>query len=446
MPPTSSCGPRSKRPAEARAGTSWGTVGPPRKGLFVGRFLGERTYDEGVEETWFSADLKDLASAVDNLALPPAAEAVQQVLALRDRLDAKISQMLAAFDEDQSWAVDGSLSLTAWLAAHGRRWRRDAHREAVTARRLACLPVTMAAWAAGDLSSGQVAAIVANVSSERASLYAEHEAEMTLALSELSVADTATAMRAWRLYAEAVEDGREIGEAPSELYVSQALNGRREVSGHFGAEDSAVVEAALRSAAQDPPLWEAEGPVMSAAEVRAEAFVNICRWYLNSFSETDLAKRQRPQVSVIVELADLAGGGPGCLVDGTPLDADATARISGDSVLHRVLASGRSRILDYGTSVRTISPALWAALVVRDRHCRHPGCDRPPPWCEAHHVVHFARGGPTRLDNLVLACSRHHHLWHERGWELTLENDATLRFVSPLGLLLSSEAPGRLVV
>ena len=52
--------------------------------------------------------------------------------------------------------------------------------------------MTAAAWAEGTLSSGQVAAIVANVSSERAILYAEHEGEMTPVLAELSVADTAS--------------------------------------------------------------------------------------------------------------------------------------------------------------------------------------------------------------------------------------------------------------
>jgi len=389
--------------------------------------------------------LPALAEVVDALELEPVSEEIEQALWLRDRLDAKISKALRRFDADEAWSADGSLSLTSWLAAHGRRSRRDSYHEAVVARRLAELEVTATAWADGKLSSGQVAAIVANVPAEHARLYAEHEEEMTPVLAELSVADAASAMRSWRLHAQASEDHPDDEEPPSVLHISQVLDGRREVSGHFGPVDAAVVEAAIAAADQGAPGVE-EGPALSAAQRRAEALVDVCRWFLTHFEKASTGSRERPQVSVIVELADLAGGGPGCLVDGTPLDADATARISGDSVLHRVLASGRSRILDYGTSVRTISPALWAALVVRDRHCRHPGCDRPPPWCEAHHVVHFARGGPTRLDNLVLACSRHHHLWHERGWELTLENDATLRFVSPLGLLLSSEAPGRLVV
>ena len=116
--------------------------------------------------------LEALAEAVGALEVAPVAEAIEQALATRDRLDAKISQALQAFDADEGWREDGSLSLTAWLAFHGRRSRRDAYAEALTARRVAQLPVTSAAWAEGSLSSGQVAAVVVNVSSEWAALYA----------------------------------------------------------------------------------------------------------------------------------------------------------------------------------------------------------------------------------------------------------------------------------
>src|SRR5580658_8226608 len=107
-----------------------------------------------------------LAVAVEDLVLAPVEEAIEQALRLRDRLDAKISQALRCFDAEGAWSSDGSLSLTSWLAAHGRRSRRDAHREALVALRLAHLPVTAAAWVQGALSSGHVAAVVANVSAE----------------------------------------------------------------------------------------------------------------------------------------------------------------------------------------------------------------------------------------------------------------------------------------
>jgi hypothetical protein len=54
------------------------------------------------------------------------------------------------------------------------------------------------------------------------------------------------------------------------------------------------------------------------------------------------------------------------------------------------------------------------AVVARDRHCRFPGCDRPSAWCDAHHVVHWADGGATSVENLLLLCRRHHRMIHAR--------------------------------
>jgi hypothetical protein len=63
---------------------------------------------------------------------------------------------------------------------------------------------------------------------------------------------------------------------------------------------------------------------------------------------------------------------------------------------------GRSAILDYGTATRTIPAPLYNTLIIRDRHCRFPGCDRPAAWCEGHHIHPWQAGGPTHLANLVL--------------------------------------------
>jgi len=381
-----------------------------------------------------------LAGAVGSLGLVPLAEDIEQVLWVRDRLDAKISEALRSFDAQELWASDGSLSLAAWLAAHGRRSRRDAYREATVARRLGQLPVSAAAWSDGTLSSGQVAAIVANVSAGRAALYAQHEPEMTPLLAELSVADTTAAMRAWRLHAGAEDDGPEPAERASELYLSRTLEGRREVSGHLGAEDAGVVEAAIAAAEGGVPA-DGEGPMPSAPQRRAEALVDVCRWFLTHGGKETSGARSRPQLSVVVSLADLAGERPGRLADGTAVPGRTAPRLACDAVLHRIVMAGRSTVLDYGSAVRTVSPALWAALVVRDSHCRHPGCDRPPSWCEAHHVRHFSKGGPTCLSNLVMACSRHHHLWHDHGWQLELSSDGSLVLRSPLGKVITSRPP-----
>jgi hypothetical protein len=393
----------------------------------------EQVYDEPMGA---AGSIKELAAALACLQVAPVAGEIEELLALRDRLDARISEVLRAFDSELGWAEDGSLSLSSWLAAHGRRSGKEAHCEALTAKRLSQLPATAAAWAEGVLSSSQVGAVVANVSAEHASVYAAHEDELTPVLAALSVRDTAAAMRSWRLHAEATTDGAERSLHPSEFYLSETLDGRRELSGHLSVEDDAVVEAAIAAAARD--FDPAETPLLSAAERRAAALVDVCRWFLDNSTSTSSGSRTRPHVSVVVGLEELASGGPGQLANATPVPARTIEWLSCDSELHRIMMSGRSTVLDYGSSVRTISPALWAALVVRDRHCRHPGCDRPPSWCDAHHVVHFAKGGPTRLDNLVLGCTRHHHVWHDQGWQLTLALDGTLTLVSPTGLVLTS--------
>jgi hypothetical protein len=84
---------------------------------------------------------------------------------------------------------------------------------------------------------------------------------------------------------------------------------------------------------------------------------------------------------------------------------------------------------------------LFAALVVRDGHCRFGDCDRPPQWCEAHHIVPVAENGPTCMDNLVLACSRHHHVWHRRGWQVKLRPDGEVETTTPEGRVYVSRPP-----
>jgi hypothetical protein len=95
--------------------------------------------------------------------------------------------------------------------------------------------------------------------------------------------------------------------------------------------------------------------------------------------------------------------------------------------------SGKSEVLDLGRSTRVVSRAQRRALVLRDGGCGFPGCDRPPQWCDAHHLRHWVKGGPTDLWNLVLLCRRHHVLCHEGGWHLARGPDGSLQAYRPDG-------------
>ncbi len=78
--------------------------------------------------------------------------------------------------------------------------------------------------------------------------------------------------------------------------------------------------------------------------------------------------------------------------------------------------------LELGRSDRFASGAQRAHAALRDGGCTFPGCDRPPEWCHAHHVVHWADGGPTDADNLALLCERHHTVVHRDGLTASLED------------------------
>ena len=52
-------------------------------------------------------------------------------------------------------------------------------------------------------------------------------------------------------------------------------------------------------------------------------------------------------------------------------------------------------------------------------------------YTNAHHLVHWAQGGATDIDNLVLLCYRHHWLIHEGGWQLAKVEGDRLLTIAP---------------
>jgi hypothetical protein len=89
-------------------------------------------------------------------------------------------------------------------------------------------------------------------------------------------------------------------------------------------------------------------------------------------------------------------------------------RLACDAEVSRIITRAGTEPLEVGRRSRVISAPLRRALNHRDRGCTHPGCDTPARWCDAHHITHWADGGPTTLANLRLVCRRHHRTAHHR--------------------------------
>jgi hypothetical protein len=199
-------------------------------------------------------------------------------------------------------------------------------------------------------------------------------------------------------------DQEGLAEARS-LRLSTAQDGCLLISGLLDPVGGAAVRSALEPLAQ-PAGADDDRPL----DVRqADALV-------------DLACGGRPaelQVTATIEtLKGLAGAAGGEMEFSVPLASAGVQRLACDCSVTRVLLDQSSLVVDVGRSRRVVDGALRKALVLRDKHCQWPGCERPASYCDGHHLVHWIDGGETNLDNCVLLYRRHHRLVHEGGWQL----------------------------
>ncbi len=213
--------------------------------------------------------LESLATAIDELRVPLEGVALVQVLAVRDRLDARIVSAVGDYDEARMWDADAATSMTAWLRDRASMTSAAARHLVSLAARLHELPVCSAAFADGTLSKGQVEVIVAKLDDATADLFAEAEAEMVPHLAPMSLSGCGRAMALW-VQAQAPKQP----EPERVLHLSETLDGRHLIDGHLDAEGGAVVSAALRLAMVDDPD-------RSPDELRADALVDVSRFFLD---------------------------------------------------------------------------------------------------------------------------------------------------------------------
>ena len=121
----------------------------------------------------------------------------------------------------------------------------------------------------------------------------------------------------------------------------------------------------------------------------------------------------------------------GTLDTGQTLSADTVRRLACDAAILPAVLDGAGQVLNVARQRRSFPAAIRRALVLRDRGCAFPGCDRPPRWTEGHHIVHWTTGGETSLQNGVLLCRRHHRGIHHDGWQVRIAGDGHPEFTPP---------------
>jgi hypothetical protein len=368
-------------------------------------------------------------------------EAIAELAARLHAATYELLVMLREFDQCAGWHP-GFASCAHWL-----HWRTGidlgAAREKVrVARALADLPHISAAMRGGELSYAKVRALTR---------IATPEDELRL----LDVARAGTAahverlVRAWRRV-DRTEAARVTERRHQHRQVATWVDddGMLVIRGRLTPEVGAVVQRALEAAAdrlfqesaQAADVGQAAGET-TPGQRRADALGRVAEYALAAGLDRGTAGDRYHVIVHVDAVALQSHAGPGAnnvgqavieLGDGaTCVSAETSQRMACDASVVVMHHDPDGSVLDVGRKTRTIPAAIRRALDARDRRCQFPGCTARR--CDGHHIRHWARGGSTRLNNLVLLCRRHHRAVHEDGFGVVRGLDGSFSFYRPDG-------------
>ncbi|MEU4336241.1 DUF222 domain-containing protein [Micromonospora lupini] len=365
----------------------------------------------------------------------------------------RLEQRLAAVKLTLVRELDGRGTATAQGASSTAVWLRDRLRLGVgVARRLVELAATVDtappevrdALAGGAVDVEQVRVIAETVQTVHGTAGPEAADKAVGVLVDWATQFDATLLR--RLGTRILDHvAPEIADAAAEaalraaesraardrhLTVSEQPDGRLRLTGILDTEAAAVLRAAI------DPLTTPTGPddTRSPGQRRHDALADVCRLALRT-GELPENGGDPAQVVITTGYDELTRQlGSGALDTGLQVTPEAVRRLACDATILPAVLGGAGQVLDVGRQRRLITGPLRRALVLRDRGCAFPGCDRPPRWCDGHHIRHWADGGDTSLANAVLLCGHHHRHLHHSDWTVQLGGDGHPEFVPPAWL------------
>jgi hypothetical protein len=380
--------------------------------------------------------LSDLRTAVDLLAAEvvddrdPAAEA--KLIELRrqiDRLEAEFCRRLRPFDRARGFVRSGAANVAAWLRSACRLSASGAHERVEVAHELGALPEVEEAWRRSDIGYQHAAVLARSVREVGLEPLRAGLDELLDTARRVDPSRLRTTTRYLRYFLS--PDGARASENDAYerryLDMSQTVDGVVVVNGQLDAEGGALFRAAVN--ALDKPLPD---ETRTAGQRRADAAVELARRQLRC-GQLPTTHGQRPHLTVTVPESTVSGSGcePGDLAGSGPVSRELVQRLACDAAITPVTVDSAGRAVAVIEASRVIPAALRTALAMRDRGCRFPGCDRPPEWTDAHHILPRSDDGKTKAENLTLLCRVHHRMVHEGGWRLTRAGDGGLEAMPP---------------
>ena len=420
---------------------------------------------QGLDERTGSDQLTGLRAALDSLCDQPTSllsgaeqlEVLQESLRLEARFQAWQAQLAARIDAAEiAWQEHGTSTAT-WLADAANLTRREAGRLITAGQGLLRFPLVADAAGIGQVLPTQAEAITAVLDDLPDDFPTDTVREAQVML--VGFAGSHNSMELRRLTSHLVEildpataEAREAARLDREHRLAQR---NRHLTFSYDHHGSILIKGSLPVAEAEPfiqiidayaaatkrglerldPHTEYVTPAMR----RADALLAM----VHHHSQEALAPNHggdRPRIVITLPYDQLLTDceRAGLLRTGDQIDAGTARRLLCDADLMPAILAGPSEVLDVGRSQRLVTPAIRAALELRDGGCVFPGCGTPARGCEAHHIIPWWQGGPTALWNLVLLCAHHHgtvepsHDPDADRWKARLRTDGTPEIIPPL--------------
>ncbi|SNS80891.1 protein of unknown function [Geodermatophilus pulveris] len=372
--------------------------------------------------------MDELLAAVDALAAedlaplcgPALLERLRPLLVAQNRLAAEVARTVAECEVSGAAEHDGLTTMASWLRGHGHLSGAEAARVVRAGRALVHLPAMAAALAAGEVTGEQAAVLGTIAEPGKLTLAAEQNVDLAVVDGLLTgvartrpYADTAKAVRHYadRLDADGPEPDPTEGRRLSIVrHADGSVSGRFDLDAVGGERFCTAIEAIVQAG-------RCAGDERTRSQQQADALVQLSDNQLAS-GGLPVLRTVKPHVVVTVDVEDLADPATGAGADAAQLGSGAlisAARarwLACDGAVTRIVMGPDGLPLDVGRTQRVVPAHLRRAVERRDRHCVFAGCGAPAWWCDVHHVLEWANGGDTSVENSALLCERHHTKLH----------------------------------
>ncbi|MEN8234210.1 MAG: DUF222 domain-containing protein [Actinomycetota bacterium] len=343
-------------------------------------------------------------------------EIAQDLAATHARLLSKIADA----DRSEAWRYDGATSCANWLVARLGVSHRTGHSWTETAERLAELPEAAEAFAIGELSYDQIRALCRFSTPDTGA-------------TDLEEARWSSVDRLHRIARERerIERGS-LETAYRRQFLKWHFDEERRclvLRGEIPDDRGAVIVEALERIGYTTPHDPDFGVYQGFWPRAADALYEMASQSLGADRDPD-----RATLVVHVDADALATDDStvGIAQDGPALHNEVIRRIACDTRWQVVVDGADGIPVGIGRTSRSIPAWLSRQLALRDGGCRFPGCGRRQ-WVHGHHIVHWAQGGSTDLDNLITLCGYHHRILHEQGWRISGDPNGDVAWIRPDG-------------